>query len=102
MTGGAGKSGILGLRRDSESDDKLNCDLFSLATVRSHRGGRLQADNNSGDRERLKLFRDVDGVSVCEDMSAPVKNVLDSEELFNGDKVILEYVENNASSIDIS
>lgn len=58
--------------------------------------------NNSGDRERLKLFRDVDGVSVCEDMSAPVKNVLDSEELFNGDKVILEYVENNASSIDIS
>jgi len=58
--------------------------------------------NNSGDRERLKLFRGVDGVSVCEDMSAPVKNVLDSEELFNGDKVILEYVENNASSIDIS
>ena len=51
LIGGAGKSGILGLRRDSESDDKLNCDLFSLATVRSHRGGRLQADNNSGDKE---------------------------------------------------
>ena len=49
LTGG--KSGILGLRRDSESDDKLNCDLFSLATVRSHRGGRLQADNNSGNKE---------------------------------------------------
>ena len=58
--------------------------------------------NNVGDREKLKLFRSVDGVSVCEDMSLGVKTLIDKEDLFNGDKVILEYVENNASVIDIS
>ena len=57
--------------------------------------------NNVGDRDKLKLFRSVDGVSVCEDMSTGVKTIIDSEELFNGDKVILEYVENNESIIDI-
>ena len=57
--------------------------------------------NNVGDRDKLKLFRSVDGVSVCEDMSTGVKAIIDSEELFNGDKVILEYVENNESIIDI-
>ena len=62
----------------------------------------VQNHNNVGGPTKLKLLRGADGESVCEDMSAPVKNVLDSEELFNGDKVILEYVENNASSIDIS
>lgn len=58
--------------------------------------------NNMGDREKLKLFRSVDGVSVCEDMSLGVKTILDNEDLFNGDKVFLEYVENDASVIDIS
>ena len=57
--------------------------------------------NNVGDRDKLKLFRSVDGVSVCEEMSTGVKTIIDSEELFNGDKVILEYVENNESIIDI-
>ena len=58
--------------------------------------------NNMGDREKLKLFRSVDGVSVCEDMSLDVKTILDKEDLFNGDKVLLEYVENNEDIIDIS
>ena len=58
--------------------------------------------NNMGDREKLKLFRSVDGVSVCEDMSLDVKTILDKEDLFNGDKVLLEYVENNEDTIDIS
>ena len=57
--------------------------------------------NNVGDKDKLKLFRSVDGVSVCEDMSTVVKAIIDSEELFNGDKVILEYVENNESIIDV-
>ena len=57
--------------------------------------------NNVGDRDKLKLFRSADGVSVCEDMSIGVKAIIDSEELFNGDKVILEYVENNESVIEI-
>ena len=57
--------------------------------------------NNVGDKDKLKLFRSVDGVSVCEDMSMGVKAIIDSEELFNGDKVILEYVENNESIIDV-
>ena len=57
--------------------------------------------NNVGDRDKLKLFRSVDGVSVCEDMSTGVKAIIDNEELSNGDKVILEYVENNKSIIDI-
>ena len=57
--------------------------------------------NNVGDRDKLKLFRSVDGVSVCEDMSTVVKAIIDSEELFNGDKVILEYVEKNELVIDI-
>ena len=61
----------------------------------------VQNFNNIGNREKLKLFRGVDGASVCEDMSVGLKTVLESEELFNGDKVILEYVSNNESNIDI-
>jgi len=55
LTGGGSRKSK-GLRRDSESSRSgggLNCDLLSLATVRSHssRGGRFQGENNSSDKE---------------------------------------------------
>ena len=61
----------------------------------------VQNFNNVGNKEKLKLFRGVDGVSVCEDMSVGLKTVLEAEELFNGDKVILEYVSNDESNIEV-
>ena len=52
LTGGGSRKSKAGLRRDSESSRGFNCDLLSLATVRSHnRGGRLQAENYSSDKE---------------------------------------------------
>ena len=56
----------------------------------------VQNHNNVGGRTKLKLLRGADGESVCEDMSAPLAALLDSEQLFNGDKVSLEYVENSS------
>ena len=52
------------LRRDSESSRGFNCDLLSLATVRSHssRGGRFQSENNSSDKEeRVTCLGDKEG-----------------------------------------
>ena len=34
------------------------------------------------------------------DMSATLKSVLENEELFNGDNVILEYIANNEYSLE--
>ena len=56
----------------------------------------VQNHNNVGGPTKLKLLRGADGESVCEDMSAPLAALLDSEQLFNGDKVSLEYVENSS------
>lgn len=55
--------------------------------------------NNVGDKEKLKLFRNSDGNSICEELSLPIKTLFEKEELFNGDNLIMEYVEDNASFI---
>ena len=60
----------------------------------------VQNNNNSSNCDKLKLFRNADGTSVCGDMSVPLKTLLDSEELFNGDNIILEYVANDVESIE--
>lgn len=60
----------------------------------------VQNFNNVAEKEKLKLFRKTDGQSVCEDMSATLKSVLENEELFNGDNVILEYIANNEYSLE--
>ena len=59
--GGSRKRGSL--RRDSESSRGFNCDLLSLATVRSHSSrGRFQSDNNSSDKEeRATCLGDKEG-----------------------------------------
>ena len=84
--------------------DVLQCYRWVMGKIVDNISDTLSIPNfnNMGDREKLKLFRSVDGVSVCEDMSLGVKTILDKEDLFNGDKVLLEYVENNEDTIDIS
>ena len=57
--------------------------------------------NNAGHNDKLKLFRSVDGGSLCEDMSVVLKTLLDKEEVFNGDNLILEYVGADVSFIEI-
>ena len=60
LTGGGSRKS----RRDSESSRGFNCDLLSLATVRSHssRGGRFQSENNSSDKEeRATCLGDKEG-----------------------------------------
>ena len=58
--------------------------------------------NNAGHNDKLKLFRSVDGGSLCEDMSVVLKTLLDKEEVFNGDNLILEYVGADVSFIEIN
>ena len=52
----------------------------------------VQNNNNLQDADKLKLFRSVDGVSISEDTSRLLENLLSSQELFNGDCVHLQYV----------
>ena len=48
--------------------------------------------NNVAGAEKLLLFRLGDGLSLCGDMSESVGSLLEREEIFNGDSVVLEYV----------
>ena len=48
--------------------------------------------NNVAGAEKLLLFRLGDGLSLCGDMSECVESLLEREEIFNGDSVVLEYV----------
>ena len=48
--------------------------------------------NNVAGAEKLVLFRLGDGLSLCGDMSESVESLLEREEIFNGDSVVLEYV----------
>jgi len=61
----------------------------------------VKNENNIVGRDKVKLFRAADGKSVCEDMSQVLKELFTTEELFNGDSVVLEYVKDNADVIDV-
>jgi len=52
----------------------------------------LENHNNIAGADKLKIFRRVDGVSLCEDMSEVVGVLVGREELYNGDTVVMEYV----------
>ena len=59
-------------------------------SLASHLG--VDNRNNVAGADKLLLFRIGDGVSLCGDMSESVECLLQREELFNGDSVVLDYV----------
>ena len=64
MTGGGSRNCRGGSRRESESSRGFNCDLLSLATVRSHNRGnaRFKADNKAKEKEeRSTCLSDKEG-----------------------------------------
>ncbi len=69
--------------------------LDSLAEV-----CRVENPNNSASGELLKLFRRQDGCHVCEGekMQEKLEKLLQSEELFNGDRLVLEYISRGCES----
>ena len=56
----------------------------------------VENKNNLQHADKLRLFRSVDGVSVSEDTSQSLENILESQELFNGDCVDLQYVKSGS------
>ena len=54
---GTGKNGDqLNGRKSMRRNSGSSCDLLSLATVRSHRGGRLQAESSSDKEEKASCL----------------------------------------------
>ena len=59
--------------------------------------------NNVGPAPKLRLFRFQDGKSLCENgLDSVMKALLQNEDLFNGDSVILEYIENEQLAETVS
>ena len=71
--------------------------LDAVATV-----CKVENKNNVAGEKRLQLFRHQDGQSICCDPSQPLSQLAGAEEVFNGDTVILEYVEDGVGSVDAS
>ena len=56
--------------------------------------------NNVAGADKLLIFRVGDGMSLCGDMSEPVESLLQREEMFNGDSVVLEYVADGVDRLE--
>merc|ERR1712181_106637 len=56
--------------------------------------------NNVAGADKLLIFRVGDGMSLCGDMSEPVESLLQREEMFNGDSVVLEYVPEGVEQLE--
>ncbi len=70
---------------------------------------KVENKNNVGGAEKLVLFRHADGKNLCrcisgsEGASVALSRLLDSEELFTGDAVVLEYVDDlETEYLDVS
>merc|ERR1712088_1239873 len=51
--------------------------------------------NNVADAPKLKLFKHLDGLLVTNQLDKPLNEMIKNEEVFNGDILIMEYVESN-------
>ena len=58
--------------------------------------------NNVAGADKLLIFRIGDGVSLCGDMSESLESLLQREEMFNGDSVVLEYVGERVDRLELS
>ena len=66
----------------------------------SHLG--VENKNNVAGADKLLIFRTGDGASLCGDMSESLESLLQREELFNGDSVVLEYVAEGVDRLELS
>ena len=61
----------------------------------------LENRNNVSGAERLRLFRGSDGKSLCGDMGEVVGRLVEREDIFNGDSVLMEYVEEGVEDVEV-
>ena len=55
----------------------------------------LENKNNVAGAPKLKLFKNVDGQLAAQELDKSLEEMLKEEEIFNGDTLILDYVENH-------
>ena len=55
----------------------------------------LENKNNVANAPKLKLFKHLDGFAVTDQLETSLKDLLKVEEIFNGDILIMDYVESN-------
>ena len=55
----------------------------------------LENKNNVADAPKLKLFKNLDGLLVTDQLDKSLHELIKNEEVFNGDILIMEYVESN-------
>ena len=77
---------------------------WSMGRVVDSLAAHLGVDNrnNVAGADKLLIFRAGDGVSLCGDMSEPVESLLQREEIFNGDSVVLEYVAEGIDRLELN
>ena len=60
---------------------------------------KVENKNNVAGAKKLKLFRYQDGSDLCVEMQKELRELAKGEEIFNGDCVILEYVDPDQNSV---
>lgn len=66
--------------------------IDAVATV-----AKVENKNNVQGAQKLKLFRFQDGLDLCRDTQKALKEFVESEDVFNGDCLVLEYVEDGST-----
>ena len=61
----------------------------------------LENKNNISNAPKLKLFKNIDGTTVSEELDVLVEDLISQEVIFNGDLLIMEYIENDSSITEI-
>jgi hypothetical protein len=63
----------------------------------------LENKNNVANAAKLRLFKHSDGLIVTQDLSEKLDKLIQNEEIFNGDTLILDYIDDeNITQVDKS
>ena len=61
----------------------------------------LENKNNISNAPKLKLFKNIDGTTVSEELDVLIEDLISQEVIFNGDLLIMEYIENDSGITEI-
>ena len=61
----------------------------------------LENKNNISNAPKLKLFKNIDGTTVSEELDVLIEDLISREIIFNGDLLIMEYIESDSSITEI-
>ena len=62
----------------------------------------VQNRNNVTGAKKLRVFRFQDGHNLCTELEKPIEQFVEGEQVFNGDSVVLEYMDEELVSEDIN